>query len=91
MEKDLNEGNEEGEYQVDVYHLEIGGWRQTVGDVDEQSGQHKHCCQVDSHDGLEEESFEVVGGVADHVEENLEMLEVIEKEEAQYLPSVRRW
>ena len=67
VEKDLNEGNEEGEYQVDVYHLEIGGWRQTVGDVDEQSGQHKHCCQVDSHDGLEEESFEVVGGVADHV------------------------
>ena len=38
--------------------------------IDEQSRKDQHCCQVDSDRGLEEEWFEVCGGVADHVKKD---------------------
>ena len=42
VDKNLDEGKKEIEDQPDVDHLDIGGLRQVVGDVDEHGGQHKH-------------------------------------------------
>ena len=38
--------------------------------IDEECGKDQHGGEVHGDDGFKEEGFEVVGGVADHVEEN---------------------
>ena len=38
--------------------------------VDKKRGEYQHCCEVDGDDRLEEKCFEVIGGVADHVEKD---------------------
>ena len=43
VDQDLDEGQQEVEDQPDVDHLDVGRFRQVVGDIDEHGGQHQHC------------------------------------------------
>ena len=43
MDKNFNEGKQKIEDKPDVDHLDVGRFRQVVGDIDEHGGQHKHC------------------------------------------------
>ena len=70
VEQHLNKWDHQGEDQVDIYHLDVGGGWQAVAHIDEECGQHQHGGQVHCHRRLEEERFEEGGGVADHVEQH---------------------
>ena len=63
MEQDRDEGNQLGEDQPDIDHLDVCGGRKGVGDRDEERGEDKLGGQVHRHHRLEEERFEEVGGV----------------------------
>ena len=43
VDQDLDEGQQEVEDQPDVDHLDVGRFRQVVGDIDEHGSQHQHC------------------------------------------------
>ena len=43
MDKNFNEGKKKIKDKPDVDHLDVGRFRQVVGDIDEHGGQHKHC------------------------------------------------
>ena len=70
VELHLNKWDHQGEDQVYIYHLDVGGGWQAVAHIDEECGQHQHGGQVHCHRRLEEERFEEGGGVADHVEQH---------------------
>ena len=70
VQQDGHEGNQLGEDQPDVDHLDVGGRREGVGDGDEEGRQDELAGQVDRHHGLEEERFEEVGGVDDTEDED---------------------
>ena len=70
VEQHLHKGDHQGEDQVDIYHLDIGGGWQAVAHIDEERGQYQHGGQVHCHRGLKEERFEEGGGVADHVKQH---------------------
>ncbi len=69
VKDDLSEGDDEGEEQPGVNHLDVSSGRQSVGDADEECCQHKQRGQVDCDNGLEEEGLKVVGGEADDAEQ----------------------
>ena len=70
VEQHLGEGNQLGEDQPDVDHLDVGSRRQRVGDGDEEGGEDQLGGQVDCHNSLEEEGLEVIGGVDDTEDED---------------------
>ena len=70
MNKDLHKGNEKVEHEPVVHHLDAGSLGQGLAHPHEHGGQHQHHRQVHRHHRLEEERLEVVGGVADDVEED---------------------
>ena len=43
MDKNFDEGKQKIKDKPDVDHLDIGSFRQVVGDIDEHGGQHQHC------------------------------------------------
>ena len=69
VKEDLHEGDELGEDQPDVDHLDVGRGREGLGDGDEESGEDEECSQIDHDDSLEEEGFEEGGGVHDGKDE----------------------
>ena len=70
LEQHLHKWDHQGEDEIDIYHLDVGGGWQAVAHIDEECGQHQHGGQVHRHCGLEEERFEEGGGVADHIEQH---------------------
>ena len=70
MNKDLHKGNEKVEHEPVVHHLDAGSLGQGLAHPHEHGGKHQHHRQVHRHHRLEEERLEVVGGVADDVEED---------------------
>ena len=43
MDKNFNEGKKKIKDKPNVDHLDVGSFRQVVGDIDEHGGQHQHC------------------------------------------------
>ena len=66
--QDVVEGLHQVEQQPDVNHLDVGRLGEIVADIDEHSCEHKHCSHVHRNHSLKEEFLEVVGRMADEIE-----------------------
>ena len=69
VDDDEDEGDDEVEDQPDVNHLDVGRRGQALGHADEQSRDDEEHCHVRGDEALEEELLEVVGHVADDVDD----------------------
>ena len=69
LHDDVNEWFEQVEDQPDVNHLDVGRRGQALGHADEQSRDDEEHCHVRGDEALEEELLEVVGHVADDVDD----------------------
>ena len=63
VEKNLCEGNQLGENEPDVNHLDISSWRKLSWHTDEQSCEDKEGSQVHGDHGFKEKRFKEVGCV----------------------------
>ena len=70
LDDDVHKGFEEIEEKPAVNHLYVGrGW-QVGAHTEEHRGQHQHHRHVEAHQTFEVEFLEVVGHVADDVEDD---------------------
>ena len=69
LHDDVNEGFEEVEDQPDVDHLDVGRRGQALRHADEQGRDHEEHGDVGGDKSFEEELLEVVGHVADDVDD----------------------
>ena len=69
LHDDVNERFEEVEDQPDVDHLDVGRGGQALGHADEQGGDDEEDGHVGRDEAFEEELLEVVGHVADDVDD----------------------
>ena len=69
LHDDVNEWFEQVEDQPDVDHLDVGRRGQALGHADEQSRDNEENCHVRGDEAFEEELLEVVGHVADDVDD----------------------
>ena len=70
MKKHVSEREKQVEYQPNFHHLDISSLGQALHNRYEHACKHQHDCKVYSQSRLKEEGFEVVGDVADNVEED---------------------
>ena len=69
LHDDINEGFEQVEDQPDVDHLDVGRRGQALRHADEQGRDHEEHGDVGGDKSFEEELLEVVGHVADDVDD----------------------
>ena len=68
VKQNFYKGEQQGEYEPVVNHLNIGCFREAAGGADEHGDQHQQACQVHRDNGLKEKGFEVVCRVSYDIE-----------------------
>ena len=68
--QDVVEGLDQVEQQPDVDHLDVSRLGKIVADIDEHGCEDQHCGHIEGNHRLKEKLLEVVGRVADKIEDN---------------------
>ena len=68
--QDVVEGLDQVEEQPDVDHLDVSRLGQIVADIDEHGCEDQHRGDIDRYNRLKEELLEIVGRVADKIQDD---------------------